>query len=304
MKKRRLYHVITWFGLLLLLVSACTPNDIDLTTVPVNTDPAQETISPTETITPVPPSPTPAPMAVIVNGDGITIEEYQAELSRYQEAIGRELTQDDEQLVLSSMIDEVILAQAAAESGYLVTDQAVDQRITELGAKAGGEEFTNWLQRYGYDEAGFRRALARAMAAAWMRDEVTSEVPTSMEQVHVRQIFVTDRQEADQIFNRLQAGADFEAIAYEYDPVTRGELGWFPRGYLFEPLVESAAFELEVGQFSQVIESGLGFHILYQIERETDRTLLLDALQRLQAQYLSTWLESARQESDIQILIQ
>jgi peptidyl-prolyl cis-trans isomerase C len=243
-------------------------------------------------------------MAVIVNGDGIMVAEYQAELFRYQEAIGRELTPEDEQLVLGSMIDEVILAQAAAESGYIVTDQDLDQRIGELGAKAGGEGLANWLQRYGYDEAGFRRALTRAMVAAWMRDEITSEVPTSMEQVHVRQIFLTDRQEADQIFNRLQAGADFEAVAYEYDPVTRGELGWFPRGYLFEPLVESVAFELEAGQFSQVIESGLGFHILYMIERETDRPLLQDALQRLQAQYLSAWLQTARQESNIQILVQ
>lgn len=304
MKKRRLSNTITWISLALFLISACTANDASPTALPETTDPTQKTIIPTETSTSSPPTPTPAPMAVIINGEGITIGEYQAELSRYQEAIGRELNQEDEQLVLSSLIEEVILTQASAEKGYLVTDEAIDQRIIELQSQVGGDGLTSWQQRYGYDETSFRRALARAMAAAWMRDEITSEVPASMEQVHIRQIFVTDRQEADQILNRLQVGADFDAIAYEYDPITRGELGWFPRGYLYESQVETAAFELEAGQFSQVIESGLGYHILYLIEREEDRALLQDARQRLQAQYLSNWLQTTIQDSDIQVLIQ
>ena len=45
------------------------------------------------------------------------------------------------------------------------------------------------------------------------------------------------------------------SLAAEYDPVAEGELGWFPRGYLFDKELEDAAFGLQAGEYSQVIET-------------------------------------------------
>ncbi len=45
--------------------------------------------------------------------------------------------------------------------------------------------------------------------------------------------------------HQLQAGADFATLAYRYDPLTGGDLGWFPRGVLTQPAVEEAAFSLQ-----------------------------------------------------------
>jgi peptidyl-prolyl cis-trans isomerase C len=64
---------------------------------------------------------------------------------------------------------------------------------------------------------------------------------------------------------RIKAGEDFAKVASEVsdDPSrTRGgELGWVPRGRLL-PELNAAAFELQPGKVSGVIESQIGYHLL------------------------------------------
>ncbi len=97
--------------------------------------PAQPTNTFTPTITPIPPTstPTPVPLAASVNGEGITLAEFQAELSRYQAAAssGTSTPQPaaqpaagDKQRVLDDLIDQVLLAQGAAQQGYKADDAA------------------------------------------------------------------------------------------------------------------------------------------------------------------------------------
>ena len=42
---------------------------------------------------------------------------------------------------------------------------------------------------------------------------------------------------------QLNGGADFDELALRADPLTRGDLGWVPRGYLLEPGIEEALHE-------------------------------------------------------------
>ncbi|MFU8773235.1 MAG: peptidylprolyl isomerase, partial [Anaerolineales bacterium] len=86
-------------------------------------------------------------------------------------------------------------------------------------------------------------------------------------------------------------------------PLFQGDLGWFPRGYLLETDLEDVAFDLQSGEFSQVIQTRLGFHILQVIERESDRPLDPDAYLTLQIQALKDWVDLRREESEIQIFI-
>jgi hypothetical protein len=67
------------------------------------------------TPTNVPPSATPQPLAARVNGEEITLEQYQAELARYQVEVGTELATEDQQKVLDDLIDQILLAQGAVE---------------------------------------------------------------------------------------------------------------------------------------------------------------------------------------------
>jgi peptidyl-prolyl cis-trans isomerase C len=92
-------------------------------------------------------------------------------------------------------------------------------------------------------------------------------------------------------------------LASSFDPVTNGDLGWFPRGYLSEPAIEEAAFGLQPGQYSVVIPTEIGFHILYLVERDAEHPLQPDARRAIQVKALQDWISERRDQSEIQILL-
>jgi peptidyl-prolyl cis-trans isomerase C len=227
--------------------------------------------------------------------------EYQAELARFRAASGTGMATYGEEKVLEDMIDQLLMAQAAYEAGFVVDEQLVQKRIDQLNVGEGA--LTEWLAAHGYTEATFREALARAIAAAWLRDQVAGQVPETADQVHARQILRYTAEEANEVYAELESGVDFETLAAEYAPLTQGDLGWFPRGYLSEPALSEAAFSLEPGAYSSVIETRLGYHILQVLDRETQRPLTFDARQVLQLQALNEWLQEFRDQSEINILV-
>jgi len=268
--------------------------------------PADISPSPAFTLTPSPiqPSVTQVPLAAIVNDEAISLAEYQAELKRYQSALGTELATDDEQRVLNDLIDQLLLAQGAAQAGYLADDKAVQERIDRLATRLGGEQaLIDWMATNGYDETSFRQSLARSMAAAWMRDQIAAGVPQAVEQVHARQILLYNSEGADGVLAQLRSGTDFADLAAQYDPSAGGDLGWFPKGYLLDPKLDEVAFSLQPGEFSQVIQTAAGYHILQVIEREPGYPLEPEARLVLQRRALVDWLAGRRSQSQIRVLV-
>lgn len=232
-----------------LALAACGP---DLTPVSVPTI----TILPTPTETLVPP-------AISVNGESISTAEFQAELARYQQAqAGLGNVVDLEvatQSVRNDLVDTLLLEQGAAVKNYMVDDATLQVRIDALAVQVGGgDALTTWETAHGYTDSDFRSDLRRQIAAAWMRDQIAAAVPGTAEQVHVKQILLYNEREAQQVLGLLQAGGIFKELAAEYDPVAKGELGWFPRGYLPSQTIEDAAFALQPGQFSAIVQDDTG----------------------------------------------
>jgi peptidyl-prolyl cis-trans isomerase C len=240
------------------------------------------------------------PLAVRVNGSGITQEEYTAELSRYQQVVGRELTAEDRQLVMDDLINQTLLAQAALKNGFSLSAAELQERLDRLADQTSSSTLADWLAANGYSEDSFRQQLTRAIEAAWMRDQIVSQVPQTAEQVHARQILLRSAAEAEQVLADLQAGGNFDNLAKAADPLTGGDMGWFPRGFLFSPALEEAAFKLEPGQFSAVIQTLAGFHIISVIEKDPQHPLNPQARLALQEKAVQEWITVERQQSQIE----
>ena len=80
------------------------------------------------------------------------------------------------------------------------------------------------------------------------------------------------RHRADSLYSVLKAGGDFAELARKYsqDPGSArngGELPWFQPGQTFKEF-EDAAYALQPGEMSAVVESPVGYHIILMKARK------------------------------------
>jgi peptidyl-prolyl cis-trans isomerase C len=264
----------------------------------------EPTPTPQPTLTPEPPTATPVPLALTVNGEGIPVEDFNAEVQRYltsQGSLGKTLSAEEAtEAVKEDLTAQLLLAQGAHTNGFTLDDAGLQARIDSLVSNIGGTDaLSSWEAAHGYTDQAFRSELQRAAEAAWMRDKIIAAVPSTAEQVHVQQILLYNQDTAQSFLIQLNGGADFDDLALQADQVTRGDLGWVPRGYLLEPKIEEAAFGLEVGQHSDVITTDVGFHIVRILARDPQRPLSPDAYLALQDLALKNWIEEQRQQAKI-----
>ena len=90
------------------------------------------------------------------------------------------------------------------------------------------------------------------------------------------------RAEAAEVLSMLKSGASFADLAKSRsdDPGTAskgGDLGWFPRGMMVKPF-EDAAFSLEKGELSDVVETPFGYHVILVLDRKPAGTKPFEAV--------------------------
>ena len=262
-------------------------------TIPELTPAASQTLLPTEVL-----------LAARVNGMEISLAAYRSELKLYEAERGTELAAQDEKRVLDDLLDRALLASSAAENGFVIDPAILEERVAYLSEQLGGEQaLSDWISTYGFDQQTFQETLRLSIASAWMRDMIVNEVPRTAEQVHIRQVLLYDAPTASEVYQMLQSGNSFRNLALQYDPTTGGDLGWFPRGYLPHLELEEAAFNLQPEQYSEIIETPAGFHIIQLLEKEPQRLLSPSALLALQNLALQAWLEQNRAQSQIEVFL-
>lgn len=304
--------LVVW--LVLSLFVGCGPkNDPTPTLVPTLAPPPTArptfTLMPTPTHTPTPtplPTPTEIPLAARVNGQPIYLADFEHELARAGEAATR-------QQVLDAMIEMLLLEQAEASAGLAISDAELDAAVqADIEAAGGREVFEAWLAANAMTEQDYRAGVRANLLSERVQAQFLQELPSVAEHVHARHILVATHREAEDILAQLQGGADFATLAQEHslDVSTRdrgGDLDFFPRGVLLTPELEEAAFDLEPGQISGVIQSELlGYHVIQVLERE-ERPLDESALEVIKANQRETahrWREQLWSQATIERFIE
>jgi peptidyl-prolyl cis-trans isomerase SurA len=207
--------------------------------------------------------------------------------------------------VLNSMIEEKLAYAQANIDSIIITDEEVsariDYQIDYLKQQYGSTEKIE--QMYGMSIEKIRRELnddvrkslmiqrlqeknfgmvevSRREVEAFFEDYKDS-IGVIPEKVTISHIFRNPHQsdklkakyraKAEAILDSVKAGVDFAELALRHseDPGSAsqgGDLGFVKRG-VFYPEFESAAFALEQGQLSEVIESPVGYHIIQLVEK-------------------------------------
>jgi parvulin-like peptidyl-prolyl isomerase len=260
-------------------------------------------------------------VAALVSGQPIYMVDYERELGQYEASLlargidpnsqeGQSNLAQARAWILDVMIEQVLTEHAAATAGISVSDAQVDAYMQEMITESGGEEaFRAKLAEWGetYEDA-WQEVRAQLIGMA-MTQRIVESVPMTTEHVHARHILVDTPQEAERILAQLQAGADFAALAraYSQDTSTResgGDLGFFPRGILVAPEVEEAVFALQPGQFSGVVISSLGYHIVQVIERDSARAVSPENLRLLQDRAVQEWIEGVWAQAAVQRFVE
>jgi len=259
-----------------------------------------------------PPQITKEPIAAVVNDQVITLAALDREVTRRIDgirALGDPMPADQNAFrgaVLDSLIDQMLIEQAAAIQGVKVTDADLDNEMNTNISIAGSKE--KWQAQLAADrmtEAEYRIGLRSALITSKMRDIVTANIPNTAEQVHARHILVADEATANNIAAKIKSGGDFAQLAGQFslDVTTKqtgGDLGWFSRGQLLQKSVEDAAFALQPNQIGGPVKSDLGYHIIQTLERVKDRPVDPQTRYKLAEDAFEQWIQSLRKGAKIE----
>ncbi|MEM9263555.1 MAG: peptidylprolyl isomerase, partial [Pseudomonadota bacterium] len=197
---------------------------------------------------------------------------------------------------VDAFIEQRLLARAAREEG-LQREADVAQRLSAAREQILASAF---VERRADEAAGpdrVRRLYDKQADLVRLGDEI-----------RVRHILVPTYDQAKNIIQQLEAGADFAdlARAQSTDRATGpkgGEIGYFTRG-MMAPSLANAAFSTPVGQVANPFFSEFGWHILEVLDRRPSSTVRFSDVKDDIAEYLSgraidRTLEDLKQEADV-----
>lgn len=230
--------------------------------------------------------------------------------------------------VLDTLINNKIIALEAEKEGITVSDNAIQAEYDELVESYGGKEaLQEALDANGLTVESVKDNIRMYQLT---KDVIAKSIDISdeelqhyfeehkddygqQEQVAASHIFLEDEATAKQVEEKLKAGEDFAELAktYSIDIDTSedgGDLGYISRGQMDEQF-EAAAFALEKGTVSGVVQSAEGYHIIKvtdqvpaqeavfeDVKDEVYETLLES---RINEEY-STWLTEKQEQYKIE----
>lgn len=265
-----------------------------------------------------------------VNGEKITVRQYQSFLQTAKTEMENEAEQENienfwetteidgkkavdvaKEKALEAAVKNKVELLKAKEKGIELTSeekqQIIDQKKNTIAQMGGRDAYNKALKQMGMNDQDLTEAMQTEILLRKLFTQVTNEDEkynfsdellrehyenTKEEyknpQVRAKHILISTvddeqqplpqeeidaaRAKAEEIYAKIQAGEDFDQLMNEHseDPGLQGN----PDGYTFGkgemvPEFEEAAFSLEAGQVSEIVESSYGYHII-KVEEKMD----------------------------------
>ncbi|WP_321992459.1 peptidylprolyl isomerase [Marispirochaeta aestuarii] len=203
--------------------------------------------------------------------------------------------------VVQAMITKNVLLQNFRELGFSVDPDRVDREIQNVKNNYGSDaEFEKSMADQGYDMERLRKEITQSLQVFMVQQHVVEDVEVTDEEmrraynsnvdqiaqpetVRARHILVSleegateedkaaAREKIEAIQDELAAGADFAELAKEKSegPSSKngGDLGYFSADKMV-PSFSDAAFALQPGEVSGIVETRFGYHIIKLEDRK------------------------------------
>ena len=224
---------------------------------------------------------------------------------------GRQLSDADlttiKNRILGNLIDGEVLYQQSQKEGVKVDNQAINEQIETIKKRFPDEAaYKKSLEEMGLSEKEIRAQIQRGLAINQLLDThvrqkitVTEEEgkkfynnnpnlfkqPEQVKASHIlikmapnaeESIKIQARKKIETVQIKVRQGEDFGLLAKansEGPSAQReGDLGYFRRGQMVKPF-EDAAFALNVGEVSGIVETQFGYHLIKVTDKKLARTI-------------------------------
>ena len=244
--------------------------------------------------------------------------------------------------IRETLINRTLLLQQSKSAGVDVKESLVTKALGEFKAAFDGEmAYARALADMGFSEEGLKNQIRDGLAVkALIDDKVTRHISLSdsqvrafydenpdlfrqPEQVRASHILIQVPENADQekkaealaaiqaLKARIENGEDFAVLAMENSDCPSkakgGDLGFFGREQMVKPFSD-AAFALQPGQMSDVVETRFGYHLIRVTERKEEQTLPFNDVkeaiasrlrQEQEGKKIDDYIENLKEHADI-----
>lgn len=241
-------------------------------------------------------------IVVVVNDEVITRQELNARMLEIEMQLKKQGTPLPDRAVLQKQLLERMITdraqmQLAKENGMRVDDVMLDRTMLRLAEqnKMSLPEFRNQIEREGTTYAKFREQIRDDILMQRIRErEVDSKIQVSeteidnylaaeannkaaKQELNLAHILISipekasaeqiaaRRARAEEVLKKLREGADFAKTAVTYsdssEALKGGDIGWREQDRLPQLFVDAIS-KVKVGEFSDIVRSPNGFHIV------------------------------------------
>jgi peptidyl-prolyl cis-trans isomerase C len=256
------------------------------------------------------------------------------------------LQKEFEMQALNQLISSELLFQASQKLEIKDLDKQAENKLAEIKKRfPDPKDYDRELQKIGVDEKGLLESTRRDLSIAYfVNTKIASQINVSEEEikkfydqnpdkfrqeemVRASHILIgidnkagveekrAAREKAEKLHKELVNGADFAKLAKDNStcPSSKqgGDLGYFGKGKMV-PQFEQAAFALQPGGLSAVVETRFGYHIIKLADRKKAETISFSAARKKIEDYLrsqktnaaiETFVGEARKNAKIDVLL-